>query len=299
MSNPFALCITHAATRPERVQAMARLRERLGIRDIVLDSEDGMSGHATVPGYGRIPYREETTRAANHVWSEHQWRWGAATEADLVLYLQDDVLTDTGEMFFARVQTTRLQMNATLGGTGWMCGLANHPGAKVAYLKGQCGYTTVDGLIGPCYATSSMQLGRMLDWRAQLVLGAAERTSEDVLLALYCMANGLRIYTPVPALVNHDVKLDSMYGHGPGQPREAAYRQSFVTVDDHDIEHLPTRDEVVHLGRFYDTAHHLLPQVLRDAQEGITLARRIDAERCPAGYDRMFNRVLAFEGRPA
>lgn len=284
-----ALCITHADFDKRRVESMARLRDQLRLGDITADE-------VTVPCFGRIPYREQTGRMPLHVWSEQQWAWGAVQKVDWVIYLQDDVIV--APAFWERFESVLRGLDDEEVDSQWVNLLTHHPGSRIAFLAGACGYETLDGLIGTGYAATRLELQNMLNWRQlEVVPGTAERISEDVLLALYCLAKVRTIFTPLPGLIDHDLSVGTL-----GAQEHFAHRRAFVRWDD--VDRLsPTRvldgmEGIPEFGRFYELSHTMLPGILNDAVHGAALARAYEEDRCPAEYGRYFEMIVAQKDWP-
>lgn len=278
-----ALCITHADFDARRRESMARLREQLALGDVQLT--DG-AGHATIPVFGRIPYREEMGRNPHHVWSKNQWGWGSGLDVDWVLYLQDDVVVAPD--FWKRLEVILRDVMA-YEPTCWLSLLTNHIGSRTVFIEGYAGYWTRDGLMGNAYAATPEELEDLLFFRdCEIVPGTAERLSEDVLADLHVLAHGSRVYTPLPGLVDHDLSIGTLHPHEHG-----ANRRAYVRWDDEDRRSVPGLTDTVHLGRFYETTPHMLPGVLLDVPLALEIAREAELDRCPAKYARYFELIVA------
>lgn len=282
-----ALCITHAEHDERRRTSMDRLRQQLRLGDIVQHDDD--FAEVTVPVFGRILYREERDRAPHHVWSERQWTWGTHTGAEWVLYLQDDVIVAPD--FWERLE----HVFDGLPNDYWLSFLTNHWGSRGVYLAGNSGYMTVDGIVGNGYAASPAELVALLAWRKlEIVPGMAERLPEDVLIALYCMARDRRIYTPLPGLIDHDLDVGTLHAEEHG-----ANRRAYVRWDDEDrLGPNGQHERTQFLGRFYETAHTMLPGVLTDSMKGVELARKYEPMRCPPQFGQYFEMIVPVKEWP-
>lgn len=288
-----ALSITHADFNLNRQESMARLREQLRLGDIVINSEDG-SGEVTVPCFGRIPYHEETGRAPHHVWARRQWAWGAKTGADWVIFLQDDTIAapDFWQRFekFVRGEVFSFKwVGSSSVMHSWINLLTHHPGSRAALRRGFEAYATVDGLIGCGYAASAEELRAMQDWeQEQVVPGTLERVSDDVFLSLYCMSEHRPIVTPVIGLIDHDLNVGTLH-----PTEQIMHRRAYVRWDDESRYAGSALQGCAMLGRFYETAHTMLPGVLLDSLRGVKLAREYELQRCPPEYSRYFELIVA------
>lgn len=289
MNPTIALCITHAAHDARRQKSMERLRADLHLGDIALA---GAEGAATVPIFGRILYREETERAPHHVWSKNQWEWGASLGADWVLYLQDDVLVAPD--FWVRLEDV-LRDVMNYENRSILSLLTNHLGARLAFVEGASGYWTRDGVMGNGYAATPKTLADVLAWRdLEVVPGSAERISEDVLLSLYALSREQLVYTPLPGLIDHDLTVGTLHAHEHGWNRRA-----YVRWDDEDRrtglgdEGDEYSHKAQHFGRYYETAHQMLPGVLLDAEHAFVVARRAEEDVCPPRFARWREMIVA------
>jgi hypothetical protein len=284
----LALAITHSAFDKRRVESMARLKDQLRLADLT-------GASATVPAFGRVAYHEEVSEDPTppHVWSRRQWAWAADQSADVVLHLQDDVVVAPD--FWEQLEKVYRAWRGV--GVEWVNLLTHHPGSRQAFLDGCAGYTTLDGLMGCGYLSTPEEFKRVLAFRwYDLVPGVVEKLNEDVLLSLYCLWAGQRIYTPVPGLIDHDLGVGTIRG-----VEHYANRRAYVRWDDRDRKTDATRTVgpfVVDFGRFYATAHAMLPGVLLDEAKGLALAAACEDEQCPAPYNRYFERIVAQKDWP-
>jgi hypothetical protein len=260
----IATCVTHCPWRPERVESMARLRTQLGTQR------------------GRGPYREETERAPNAVWSELQWRWAAGTEARWCAFLQDDAMLAPNwwpalEAMLAAVPDRILGLESV------------HPATMTLARAGKRWCSTADGLIGVGYVLPRETLREFLTWRAGLLKGAVEAITEDTLLDVFALSTGRRIWHPIPTIIDHDTSLDSTYGndaHG--------FRRPLVKWSDGDVcgwtsgdlerPEFWAPDGVTHLGRFYAGTHWLCKQWTRDWTAEKQAAAESDT--CPEEFQK-------------
>ncbi len=228
----FSLAIAHTPWMPERVASYERLCESLSLGDFA-------------------PFKCFDEKALNHVWSAQMWEWSATQDADWCVFLQDDAVVAPD--FF-----TRLSDIIVADGPGDVIGLqVAHPAAIPLALEGCAGFTTADGIVGVGYAVKRTTLEIFLKWRALLAPEALEAITEDSLLGLFCATRGLRVYHPIPTIVDHDTSLPSTFGND-GHTN----RRSRVRWDTELTEAAPAGSSarVAHLGCFYQATPHLAKQ---------------------------------------
>lgn len=215
---------------PERAASLERLRGELGVNP--------WGAPITYDAAHVIAYGEFRDRAPNKVWSEQLWQWGYETGADYLLQLQDDV--QASPRFWPQL---RAMLEAV---PDQVIGLeAAHPRGRQMAKAGVRWYTTADMLIGVGYVLPRAHLRQLLWWRAhQLIAGWS--LDEDMLIALYCMTGGYRIWHPIPTIIDHDTSLASNYGH-----ENHVCRRPSVTWKDVPAVTDWTPRAVPHLGRFY------------------------------------------------
>jgi len=266
----IATCISHAPWLPDRVLSMARLRAQLGI----------------APG----PYREETERAANYVWSLSQWEWAAKTESENCLFLQDDAIVPGGFYTFLRAMIDAVP--------GEVIGLQTvHPAAQALAREGHRWFTTSDALVGVGYVLPTALLREFLAWRSSaLKPGAVERINEDTLLGLWCTVTGRQIWHPLPTIIDHDVEQPSTYGNDGHTARRPLVRWDTASAPDVIYDGMEegwsTAGKIVpHLGRFPGWT---VPQLALAEVEGVTPA---DVARWMADDGRKVLRQLEYARR--
>ncbi len=230
----FSLAIAHTPWVPARVASMARLQAEVEASDPV--SVYMPAGH----------YHVEDERAPNHVWSEHMWKWAAATTADWCVFLNDDACLAPG--FFERLE----DIIQTSGKSQTVIGLqVAHPIAVPLAAEGISGFTTSDGMIGVGYAIERRALMGFLEWRAHaLKSGAVEFLPEDTLIGLWCAVGNRKVFHPIPTIVDHDTSIESTYGND-----SHANRRSLVRWD----TELPAgvaSPRIPHVGRYYESTPH-------------------------------------------
>ena len=284
MTPTIATCVVHAAHLPDRARTMARLREQLFVRP-----SDERAGW---------PYREETTRGHWTVWAELAWSWLAEQRATHALVLQDDVELAPN---FWRVLTAMVA-----GRPDDVIGLdCAHPAARRFFLAGAPGYTTSDGMIGIGYVLPLEQLRELLAWKRTAVKPSAltpyaTNFGEDLLIALWCMATGRRIFHPTPTPIDHDLEVTST---NPGYD-DHWYRRPQASWTDLDRLEPALREctaaaveqaefwarPVEHVGRFYEPIAELATALV-DTEHGAAALREIAKDECPRAHRRFFLRV--------
>lgn len=209
----------------------------------------------------------DTTEGAPYVWSEAQWRASLAGEGTHCVMLNDDVILCDG---FLRnlVSLLEVQPNVIIS----LYNISNL--AKEAFKQNMRWVTTVDGLVGNAYVMPRAVLEDFLSWRDLYLLPEAkEKLSEDQQVNLYSMANSGLIWHTVPALVDHDTTVPSLYGN-------TQLRKPVVGPQ----KDMPTdwKTDGFHAGRVFIGNHRLLLTVLNreyiKAHNIIDKHFRLDAE---------------------
>jgi hypothetical protein len=215
----FCLAIPHTPWIVARVKSLQRLLEQLGSR----------------PEH----YREFSDREPNWSWAGKMWEWAAETGATYFLQLQDDVIASPN--FWSSIAAMVRSVPDQIIGLESV-----HPEAHSTRARGDCWYTTSDGLIGVGYVVPAALLRRFLYWRSsRLCKGAIVSISEDTLLCTYALAEGYRIWHPVPTIIDHDTEIASTYGND-----HHSHRRPTVTWRDFGANVWPVGN-VAHVGHFY------------------------------------------------
>jgi hypothetical protein len=220
----IALAIPHTPWVPERVASMHRLRNQLLYR----------------PRF----YREFTDREPNWQWADKMWTWAESTGADHFLQLQDDVLV--GPQFWPHL---REMIDAV---PDQLIGLESvHEWSEVAYRLGHHWYKSSDCLIGVGYVIPRPLMIAFNKWRATTLRpgGAQGGLNEDTMIAVFCMTNGLRIWHPVPTIIDHDIEMASTYGNDAHSHR----RPLVTTVRGAEVKGWEDVTNVRDMGRFYQS----------------------------------------------
>lgn len=205
-----ALAISHTPWVPARVESLGRLVEQLG-----------PLGRTDLPG---TEVRVFSDRAPNWAWSEEMWRWGAETQAQHVVFLQDDVIVAPN--FFPALHAMLEAVPDQVIGLE-----AAHPYGKRLALEGHRWYTTGDFLVGPGYVLPRALLGEFLKWRRDALRPhAVEYITEDTMIGLWCWCTRRRIWHPIPTIIDHDLTIESTYGNGAHK-----HRRPSVTWKDTDV----------------------------------------------------------------
>lgn len=232
----LAIGIAHAAHRPERIESLGRMLGQLARHRPFVESLPGKP----------------------HEWSERLWRGtledAERADASHCLLLNDDVeLCDNFMAVLERVIEAR---------PVHLVGLYNsHYLAHEAVKRGLSWLTSRDGLVGIAYVLPTASLRAFLQWRAtSLTDGTVEVLSEDQLLNLWAMAHGCYVNHTVPALVDHDVSVDSCYGNTQMRHPEVGPRDGMLSIN--------WATDALHMGRqFLGNHNSLLDRVKGDRVE--------------------------------
>ena len=269
MSRKIGLVVTHAQHVPERRAPMQRLRDLLGTHP---DHDEWALG----------PYYENTLRAKNHEWSEHQWRWAAGFADDVthVLFLQDDQVVPENlaaivEAMVEAVPGEILSFHTT------------HRIAREMAREGRTWLTTSDYCVGTGYVWPAPLLREFLAWRETRVRpGWLERIHEDDLMGLFALTTGRRIWQPVPSPIKHDLTLESLGGTG-----DTPNRSPLVTWDmGADFNWTPAdledplwwtpQKHVPDIGRFYEHSLRNAVRAVDGFDQGAALASEARCALC-------------------
>lgn len=248
----IALGIPHTPWRPERVESLRRLRYGL---DLTI-YDDGIAAPRNVIA------KLFAERAANHVWSESMWKWGAESSATHFLTLQDDVIPAPG--FWPAL---RAMLEAV---PDQVIGLeVVHPATRALAEEGHRWFTTSDCVIGVGYVMPRGLLVEFLEWRAtKLKPGALEAITEDTLVGLWCLATARKIWHPIPTLIDHDTSLASTYRNDAHENRRPLVRWDSYPPDAiasakewrNRVRDARGPAAAPHLGRFYEATAGLALQ---------------------------------------
>ncbi len=221
----FSLAISHTPWVPERVGSMKRLQDSLP------DAPEA--------------YEVFSDKEPNHVWSGKMWMWAASQEGvDWCVFLQDDAVVAPD--FFARLEAIVKRSAEDVVGLQ-----VAHPAAVGLAAEGIEAFTTTDALVGVGYAIHREALKEFLWWRQALPAATLESITEDSLLGLWCAINGLKVYHPIPTIVDHDTTLASNYDNG-----DHSNRRSRVRWDSAFTPLMHSQQRVPHMGCFYQSTPH-------------------------------------------
>lgn len=255
----IALGIPHAKQRPERVETLARLLERLSI-----DATE-----ETVPGWGPVgdgmSASEEAKRDGLEFarvfdrpcpyweWSSEMWHWQRGTRASHALVLQDDVIPMKGFWPVLRAMIEAVPDEILALETV-------HPSAK-HFARERIGrwLRTSDGLIGVQYVLPRPILEEFLRWRGgNLEVDAETVITEDSLINCFALDTGRDIWHPVPTIAEHDTAIRSTNKGNDFHPfRNVSVRESDGDVCGWNVAELASPDfwrveePPAHLGLFY------------------------------------------------
>jgi hypothetical protein len=215
----ISLGIPHAAWKPERVKSMKRLLEALGLPPGVYGQggceTEGLEGRAGI-------LKVFTDREPNWSWSGKLWTWGAETEADFFLTLQDDALVAPRFIEIVRAMLAHLPRGAVLGLA------AQHPSGPAIARAGHRWYATQSWAIGWGYGLWREDLVEFLAWRERQPFGRLLETNEDSLLNEWVRETGRSTRHPLPTIVQHDTSLETNYAGNEADD----YRTSSFTWQD-------------------------------------------------------------------
>jgi hypothetical protein len=289
MTVTIALAIPHTPWIPERVESMGRLLDELGITM----TGGGQPAYETPLQHFRIFF----DRAKNWEWSGAMWTWLARTDATHCLQLQDDVRVAPNFWPALRAMLEAVPDQV-------ICLEVVHPAVVAVAREGYRWMTTSDLMVGVGYVLPRALLVEFLEWRSNLTLRALEAIPEDTLLAVWCVATGRRIWSPIPTIIDHDTSIPSTYGNDHHQHRRPPVRWDTHWTTGDALEHANVwgLGNVPHLGRFWDLTPLLERWVpgwtaeqsaryLRD--DGARVKRRLTAlERARATEDEPHARLL-------
>lgn len=238
----ISIAFIHAPFRQERVRSLARIKEKLGLApdDDNASLPDGVASVTTiatsgpeVPEYARRddPSMPTHLSAPNHVWASRFYAWAHEQKADDVLMLQDDVVLP--DRFLDIVKAVRQGVGA--GETVSLFTIG--PWAKALHERGARFASTADWMPGPARLVARERIAEHFRWIHEGVrLGCKEAINEDTLMGLSHAAHGWRIYNPLPAVADHDDKLESNYGNGKAAHNRASF--SWAELPDEERERL-------------------------------------------------------------
>lgn len=206
----IALAVPHCQWDPHRVKSLASIKQQLGIR-----ADRDECDHAKVaifPSIGLTP---------NWVWSEKVFAWLAEQDTEWSMLIQDDIVPVPN---FWGVVGAAIKGAAPAGAAAF-CFFNVVPPAG-SFSKMGCNWvTTADWMVGPSWAVKTSFMREFVhEFRAKRLregwdeVGPDHRLrsglNEDTMLGLACAAAGVRIWHPIPSLVDHDVDVPSTYGNG-------------------------------------------------------------------------------------
>jgi hypothetical protein len=177
----FAVAVSHAPWRADRVANMARVRPVL-----------------QRPG---TPYYEETGKAPLHVWSRRMWGWGVAQPVTHTLYIQDDLdlCPDFWRVVEAMVRAVPNHILALI---------SNHPMSDRALADGHAWFRMCE-VLGSAYVAPTVLMACFLDWLDRLPAGVAASNCEDFLITRWQHETGRRAWCPIPSPVqtkDHEIR---------------------------------------------------------------------------------------------
>lgn len=177
----------------------------------------------------KVPYREITDRAPNHVWSRIMWGWGAAQPVSHTVYLQDDLRLSPD--FWRVVEAmVRAVPNRILGL------ISNHPLSDHALAQGHTWFRMCETL-GSGYVVPTPLMGAFLDWRDRLPVAQVASLCEDYVLSRWQYETGRRSWCPVPTVIQ---TRDAITTTNPSV--NYWFRRSYITWDHPAVAGKPITD---------------------------------------------------------
>jgi hypothetical protein len=198
----------------------------------------------------------DTTEGTWHVWAPAMWKRAVSLGKPYCLLLNDDLILP--EWFWRDLELVikaRPDQVINLYNT--------HPVADFALSKGIRWLTSFDGLIGNAYVFPTEDLKDFLSWREEVLTFYGRRDlTEDQQINLWAMCKRRLVYHTVPALVDHETSIPSLYGN-------TQFRKPHVGPKDLDGDREtggknPWMTGSIHVGRIFRGNHqHLLTKIVR------------------------------------
>lgn len=246
MDSPkISITIAHAEHRPERRETLERMQQQLWEVS-----------------------RVDCTPGKPHEWSLAQWKRGLEGEPTHCCYLNDDlILCDD----FVEVLGNVVKARPT-----HVINLYNaHPAAHFAKSKGAHWLTSPEGLIGNAYVIPADVMREFLTWRETCVVPeAVTALSEDQLINLYVMFRRALVWHTVPALVDHDTTVPSLFGNTQIRRPEVRPKPGMAAID--------WSTDGVHMGRQFVGNHWGLIQFLKPEHRDVERAYLLCRDVAPA-----------------
>jgi hypothetical protein len=275
----LAIATAHTPWISDRARSMLRLQEQ--IAEGRADRGGGFAHWHEMAFCERMP---------NHVWSELIWRWALETNRTHALFLQDDVIL--APRFFRILRAMLVAKPSHV--------IAFHVPqgrARDVFRERRLRWvTSLDGLVGWAYLMPKTHLLDFELWRAtELRPRAAELTTEDSLLDAWALDRGVKLWHPVPTIVDHDVELASTYGNDRQLERSPTVTWKDIpllfSTNDYDSGRLEEpawwATDALELGRFFPKSHHVARLVLKDDKRAAAIAllhERTPYQRSPWVY---------------
>lgn len=265
----IALAVPWCPWLPERAASMARLRYALGIAtDYDKDKPHEFVSSTSDP---RAGYREFGDKLPNDVWSEQVFSWLASMDADWCMQIQEDAVVPPNLWKIVHAIIEAAPEGQDVIGLH-VCS----PIAEGLVGEGVRLFTTADALVGVCWLIRRTALVEFLAWRKdKLVDGWRTPTppkglpslTEDTMLALWAMTTGRKILHTIPAIVDHDISMASVWGNDDHQNRRPKVPWTDPRVTGADLEDPAWwrgGTSVPHIGRFYEATPRLAKRWVKD-----------------------------------
>jgi hypothetical protein len=280
----IALAVPWCPWIPERRESMARLRYALGICS-EYDRNEPQAFTSATSG-ATAGYREFGDKLPNDVWSEQVFTWLASTDADWCMQIQEDAVIPPN--FWACV---RAIIEAAPEGTDIIGLHVCHPFAEHLAKEGSRIFTSAEGLVGVCYLVRGSAMREFVEWRkTKLADGWRTPTppkglpsiTEDTMLGMFALSTGRRVLHTIPAIVDHDTEMKSVWGNDDHENRRPRVRwdapeylgKSWTPKDLEDPAWWKGGPSIPHVGRL----HEATPRLCRRWVEGFDHAAYVRAQ---------------------
>jgi hypothetical protein len=182
----IALGIPHAKHIEGRPESLRRL-----IDAIVPSYPDELNGIT-------LDFCLFSERESNRSWARKLWEWGASTDDDWLLQLQDDVIVPPFFWPALRAMLTNFPHDCI--------GLeAAHPAGPLLAAQGHRWYKTRAWVVGVGWVLRRTVVEELLKWDGPPEL------NEDDYIGAFLKMTGRDAYHPIPTIIQHDTTVPSAY----------------------------------------------------------------------------------------
>jgi SAM-dependent methyltransferase len=239
MTPHFSIHILHNPRRPERVKSLTRLTKAVGGFPAIHDD----------PG-------------SDAQFNEYRWEWAiGCTQDSHAVFLDDDVeVCPNFREAVAKVIAAK---------PGEVIGLhAIHPQCALAGRAGEQWVTSDDATYGPAMIIPIPVLREFLEWRRAALKpeevargGPQGNVGSDVLVGLFCMESGRKVWHPVPTLTDQDASIPSNFGHDADDgTKRTVWNWRHAPIPDSYEQTTPVR----HVGGVFAFMPHVRETFLKD-----------------------------------